>query len=141
MEAGQHRFRDTDNVPGHPLRVQGPVDVVEQGPLAAVGQVHGGRKRKALGVAALFEFVRKSDEYKIGDRKNYIDEDTSVHYFYPVGEITAQGEINGAKGSAMCIYAHSANTMLHNEGAKWNVIFFVGHPETMPKDKCNAASA
>ncbi|KAJ2502861.1 putative cell survival pathways protein [Coemansia sp. RSA 1972] len=102
-----------------------------QGPLVAIGQVHGGTR--AQGVAASFDFVRKSDGYKIGDRKNYI------------GEITAQGEINGAKfeskGSAMFIHAHSANIMPYNVGAEWNMIFVVGHPESMPKDKRNAESA
>ncbi|KAJ2147772.1 putative cell survival pathways protein [Coemansia sp. RSA 518] len=104
-----------------------------------------GRERKASGVAASFEFVRKSDGYKIGDGKNYIGEGTAAHYFYPAGEITAQGEINGAKfeskGSAMFIHAHSANIMPYNVGAEWNMIFFVGHPESMPKDKRNAESA
>ncbi|KAJ2797644.1 putative cell survival pathways protein, partial [Coemansia guatemalensis] len=104
-----------------------------------------GRERSPQGVTATFEFVRKSDGYKIGDGKNYIGDGTAQHFFYPAGEVTAQGEIGGtkfeSKGSSMFVHAHSGNIMPYNVGAEWNMVFFVGHPESMPEDQRTTANS
>ncbi|KAJ1828150.1 putative cell survival pathways protein, partial [Coemansia sp. RSA 2703] len=99
---------------------------------------NAGKLRDSKGVAATFEFVRKSDGYKIGDGKNHIGEGTAAHYFYPSGEVTAKGEINGEKfesnGVGLFIHAHSANIMPYNVGAEWNLSFFTGRPEGSTPD-------
>ncbi|KAJ2162062.1 putative cell survival pathways protein [Coemansia sp. RSA 552] len=104
-----------------------------------------GRLRNDKGVTATFEFVRQSNGYKIGDAKNHIGEGTAAHYFYPAGEVSASGEINGSKfkarGSGLFIHAHSANIMPYNVGAEWNMSFFVGHPQAMPADQRSPATA
>ncbi|KAJ2704537.1 putative cell survival pathways protein [Coemansia sp. IMI 203386] len=97
-----------------------------------------GKERNAKGVAATFEFVRKSDGYKIGDGKNHIGDGTAAHYFYPTGEVIAKGEINGekfeSKGVGLFIHAHSGNIMPYNVGAEWNLSFFTGRRENASPD-------
>ncbi|KAI9477590.1 putative cell survival pathways protein [Coemansia sp. RSA 989] len=104
-----------------------------------------GRERSPQGVAATFEFVRKSDGYKIGDGKNHIGEGTAAHYFYPTGQVSAHVEINGEKfdsmGSAMFIHAHSGNIMPYNVGSQFNMCYFVGHSEDIPQDKRTSENA
>ncbi|KAJ2722426.1 putative cell survival pathways protein [Coemansia sp. Benny D115] len=96
-----------------------------------------GRERSEKGVTATFEFVRGSEGYKIGDAKNYIGEGSAAHYFYPAGEVTASGEINGerfeSRGVGLFIHAHSANIMPYNVGAQWNMCFFTGHRQDAPQ--------
>ncbi|KAJ2897530.1 putative cell survival pathways protein [Coemansia aciculifera] len=98
----------------------------------------GKERDAAKGVAASFEFVRKSEGYKIGDGRNYVGVGTAAHYFYPAGEVTAKGEIGSikfeSKGTALFIHAHSGNIMPYNVGAEWNMNFFTGHREGAPKE-------